>query len=131
MKDRYWLPPVLLFLSAWPYSFVRTLMPRNNKLLPVIVTFLLFALIGLILSRTCTRKAVLISSTGMLIFSFVLAILDRFQLGPRDFGLTLAYLWQVLFYPFLSLPFPMIPVLYYLFPALIPFAWVLFCKPSP
>ena len=130
MKNRYWLPPILLFLSTWPYSFLRTLLPRTNKLLPVIVTFLLFILLGLILGRTCTRRAVLISSAGILMFSFALAILDRFQLGSRDFGLMLAYLWQALFYPFLSLPFPTAPFLHYLFPALVPFAWTPFCKSS-
>ena len=135
MKNRYWLLPALLLISSWPYSFICAQLPRSNKLLPVIVTLFLFALIGLILSRTCTRRTALISSAGLMIFCLVLTGLDLLVPllpGLRETGMMLLYLWQILFYPFLRvLPALNTPFLHYLFPALIPFAWVLFCKPSP
>ena len=42
----------------------------------------------------------------------------------------LAYLWEALFFPYLSLISLDVPFLFYVFPALIPFAWAIFCKPS-
>ena len=131
MKKRYWLLPALMLVGSWLYALICEQLPRNHKLLPAAVMLLLFAVTALILNRACDRKIVLLSSAGLLLFSFLLALLDRTQLGPRGLGMALAFLWELLFFPFLSiLPLPNIPVFYYLFPALIPFAWTLFCKPS-
>ena len=133
MKNRYWLLPILMLIGTWPYTLIRELLPQNNTLLHALLTLLLFALTALLLNRICSRKTVLISATGLLMFCLVLAVLDfllSMEIGSYQFALGLAYLWEALFFPYLSLISLDVPFLFYVFPALIPFAWAIFCKPS-
>lgn len=134
MKNRYWLLPALMLIGTFPYTLIREQLPQNNKLLHALLTLFLFALTAFLLNRTCTRKTVLISATGLLVFCLVLAALDLFlsmEIGSYPVALSLAYFWEALFFPYLSLTSLDVPFLFYIFPALIPFAWVIFCKPSP
>lgn len=136
MKDRYWLPPVLMLIGSVICTLIREQFPRNNNMLPLVLTLLLFALTGIVLRRTCTRKGVLLSAAGLLLFGLALAgqdLLVGAGIGSYQFGLGLAYLWEVLFFPYISLPLLDVYDFYpltYLLPALIPFAWVPICKPS-
>lgn len=133
MKNRYWLLPVLMMLGSWLHALICEWLARDSSLLRAGMTLLLFALTALILRRTCTRKGVLISAAGLLFFCLVLTGLElplSAGIISLEFALPLAYLWEILFFPYLSLlpgfPFP----LTFLVPALLPFAWALFCKPS-
>ena len=129
MKARYWLLPVLMLIGSWIHTLICEQLPQNNKLLLALPTLLLFALTALILNRTCTRGTVLISAAGLLIFCLVLTCLDlllAIGVGSQQFSLALAYLWEFLFSPYLVL-FTSRP-LFYLLPALVPFAWIPFCK---
>lgn len=132
MKNRYWLPPVFMFIGSWVYALICEQLPQNNKTLPVVLTFLLFSLTAILLNRTCTRKGVLISAIGLLIFCLILMGLDLLLssgIGSYQLGLALAYLWEAIFFPYLSLPLPDVSYpLVFLPPSLIPFAWSLFCK---
>ena len=131
MKARYWLLPVSMLISTWLHALICEQLPRNAELLPAAVTLLLFLLVGLLLRRTCTRKTVLLSSAGLLLFSLILTILHQLpSLGSQlgQFIMGLAFLWDALFFLFLRLPLPDIPVLFFLLPALIPFSWALFCR---
>lgn len=133
MKNRYWLLPVLMILGSWLHALICEWLARDSSLLRAGMTFLLFVLTALILNRACTRKGVLISAAGLLFFCLVLTGLELpLSVGmlSLEFALPLAYLWEILFFPYFSLlpgfPFP----LTFLVPALLPFAWALFCKPS-
>ena len=131
MKTQYWLLPVLMMIGTWLHALICELLARDSEYFRWAMALLLFVLIGFILNRTCTRKTVLVSAAGLLIFSLVVTVLNHlpvwsFELG--QLGMGMAFLWEAIFFPFLSLPVPDIPVLYVLFPALIPFVWALFCK---
>lgn len=132
MKNRYWLPPVLMLIGSFVYTLICEQIPQNNKTLPVVLTLLLFSLTAILLNRTCTRKGVLISAIGLLIFCLVLTGIDLLLssgIGSYQLGLALAYLWEALFFPYLSLTLPNVSYpLAFLLPALIPFAWSLACK---
>ena len=134
MKNRYWLLPVLMILGSWLHALICEWLARDSPFLRAGMTLLLFVLTALILNRACTRKGVLISAAGLLFFCLVLTGLELpLSVGmlSLEFALPLAYLWEVLFFPYLSLPLP--GTLYpftFLLPALIPFIWALFCKPS-
>ena len=133
MRTRYWLLPVFMLVGTWLHTLICEQLPQDNELLPVVVTFLLFAATAFLLNRTCTRRTVLISATGLLIFNFVLAVLDLLLsvgVGSHQFAMGLAYLWEVFFFPYLSLCLLNIPFLHFILPALVPFAWAIFCKPS-
>ena len=133
MKNRYWLLPVLMILGSWLHALICEWLARDSPFLRAGMTLLLFVLTALILNRACTRKGVLISAAGLLFFCLVLTGLELpLSVGmlSLEFALPLAYLWEILFFPYFSLlpgfPFP----LTFLVPALLPFAWALFCKPS-
>ena len=131
MKNRCWLPPVLMLIGSLGYALICEQLPRNNKIFPVVLTLFLFALTGIILRRTCTQKDVLISAAGLLIFCLVLAgqdLLVGTGIGSYQFGLGLAYLWEVLFFPYLYLYVSRISCVLYLVPAVIPFTWALFAR---
>jgi len=120
-----------MLIGSCLHALICGLLPRNVKFLPAVVTLLLFFLTGLILRRTCTRKTVLISSTGLLVFSLILTILGQLPSPGFDlwqFGMALAFLWEALFTPFAHLPLPHIPLLFYMLPALFPFLWAPFCR---
>ena len=131
MKTRYWLLPVLMMIGTWLHTLVCELLARDSEHLRWAMALLLFVLIGFILNRTCTRKTVLFSAAGLLIFSLVVTVLNHlpvwsFRLG--QFNMGMAFLWEGIFFPFLSLPMPDISVLFFLLPALIPCLWAFFCK---
>ena len=134
MKNRYWLLPVLMILGSWLHVLICEWLARDSLLLRAGMTLLLFALTALILRRTCTRKGVLISAAGLLFFCLILTGLElSISAGmiSLEFALSLAYLWEVLFFPYISLSLP--DILYpftFLLPALVPFIWALFCKPA-
>ena len=135
MKNRYWLPLLLMLTNSLCCSFLFLLLPRSSRLLPTAVTALLFVLTGLLLRRTCSRRAVLISAAGLMVFSLAVMGLDLlvpFSPGVRQLGMILAYLMSYLFFPFQqTLPPADTLFLYYFLPSLFPFLWALFCKPSP
>lgn len=128
MKARYWILPVSMLIGSWIHALICEQFPPNNKLFPSLMTLLLFALTALLLNRTCTRRTVLISATWLLVFCLLLTVLVLTGANSQ-FCLGLAYLWEVLFFPYLSLPLPDVSYsLTFLLPALIPFAWSLSCK---
>lgn len=128
MKARYWILPVSMLIGSWIHALICEQFPPNNKLLPDLMTLLLFVLTALLLNRTCPRRTVLISATGLLVFCLLLTVLVLAGANSQ-FCLGLAYLWEVLFFPYLSLPLRDVSYpLAFLLPALIPFAWSLSCK---
>ena len=131
MKRRYWCLPALMLIGSWFHALICEQLPQDNEFFPVVVTVLLFALTAFLLNRICTRSTVLISATGLLIFNFVLAVLDLLLsvgVGSQQFAMGLAYLWEALFFPYLPLSLLNIPFLHFILPTPIPFTRALFCK---
>ena len=130
MKARYWILPVSTLIGSWIHALICEQFPPNNKLFPSLMTLLLFALTALLLNRTCTRRTVLISVTGLLVFCLILTVLVLAGANSQ-FCLGLAYLWEVLFFPYLTLPFLDVSYpLAYILPSLFPFVWIPLCKQS-
>lgn len=134
MKAGCWLMPASMLLGAVPYTLIREQLPQNNKLLPILLTLLLFALTAAFLRRTCSRRTAVISAAALLGFCVILtalALLLSRGIGSQQFTLGSAYLWEVLFFPYLALPLPNVSYpLAFLLPTPIPFAWAVFCKPA-
>lgn len=105
MKQRWWAVPLLMLISAWLYSALRELLFQNqipNVLSDVLLPIVCFAVVGFILRAVCTKQA--IRTGAMVVLGFSLIHLALAFVPPHSSLAWPSFLWEYLYFLFLSLP---------------------------
>ena len=105
MKQRWWAVPLLMLISAWPYSAIRELLFQNqipNILSNVLLPIVCFVAVGFILRALCSKQA--IRTGAMVVLGFSLIHLALAFVAPHSSLAWPSFLWEYLYFLFLSLP---------------------------
>lgn len=106
MKNRWWAVPLLMLISAWLCAAIRELLvfkPQLSKTFSdVLLPIACFVAVGFILRALCTKQA--IRTGAMVVLGFSLIHLALAFVAPHSPLAWPSFLWEHLYFLFLSLP---------------------------
>ena len=106
MKNRWWAVPLVMLISAWPYSVIWELLTSrvhpHSIISQALLPLLWFAAAGIVLRCLCTPREIGIGAAVVLGYSLIYLALT-FAV-PQASTMFFGFLWEYLYAPFSSLP---------------------------
>ena len=105
MKQRWWAVPLLMLISAWPYTAIRELLFHNqipNILPDVLLSIVCIVAVGFILRALCPKQAIRTGAIAVLGFSLIHLALAF--VAPDSSLAWPSFFWEYLYSLFLHLP---------------------------